>query len=89
MRPDQAECYYALTLSILSIDYITPEAAFENLAQGRVPSKRARYKRMLTDADITDMIKLKSKMTYAQVGELFGISGSGVCHLISNWKQVV
>lgn len=63
------ECWYALTLALLSVNYNTPEMAFRNLGNGAI----SKYNNTLTDADFEDMLILKNELKYQDLSDIYGI----------------
>lgn len=74
-----SENYYALAISI--IKGLPPEQSFELLSTGRIKQK-------CNLEDTEDLIKLKDQgMTYAELGEVFGISASAAYRRINRAKR--
>ncbi|MCW6088856.1 hypothetical protein [Clostridium sporogenes] len=77
------ENWCTLCIAILNPKAATVEKAFELFEKGKI-NKRAR---MLKE-DLEDAIKLKSIMTYLELGEIYGRTASGIYHLMTKYKEV-
>jgi hypothetical protein len=76
--------WIALGIAILSKDYLTPEMALESCYTGDIP----KYNWLISKKDVEDMMKMRGeKITYAKIGEMYGISDSTVCHRITSFKK--
>jgi DNA-binding CsgD family transcriptional regulator len=67
------ENWCALCVAILK--NVTPEQAFDCL-DGKL--KNTNFNHGITEQDILDMIELKKNYTYAEIGEMYGISENAV-----------
>lgn len=88
------ENLYALLIAILSPNPITVEQSFEMYKTGRC-------KGLLTDEDTIDMINIRNsnikidsnsneisgQETITEIGEMYGLSASSVCHRIANYYK--
>lgn len=85
---------HALLVAILSPKPLTVEQSFEVYKTGK-------YKCLLTDEDTIDMINIrnsnikidnngnevKGQETLAEIGNMYGLSASSVCHRIANYYK--
>ncbi|NFQ84150.1 hypothetical protein FDG04_02230 [Clostridium sporogenes] len=76
------ENWCALCIAILNPQAATVEKAFELFEKGKL-NKRAR----MLKKDLEDAIKLKKEMTYAELGKIYGRTDSGICHLMTKYKE--
>ena len=68
------ENFFALLLAMYSPVYLTPEKAFEYLADGsRIPSRPSCKSHCLTDADTAEMVRLRHTMTFREIAEIYGV----------------
>lgn len=65
----------ALTVAILSPQFLTPEQSFRKLWG---EAKRPRT----CPSETLDMIRMKETMTYQQIGDLFGLNADAVYNRI-------
>lgn len=69
----------ALVLAILDKNIKTPEQAFEKLYMKNYTT---------TTDDVQVMIQMREKgMTYREIGLIYGMTESGVCHKIQRYKK--
>lgn len=69
----------AMYIAILREDVATPEQAFAMI--GEIDTR-------LTEEDTEDMIKMKEQgMYYRQIGEIYGLSDSGVSRRIKKYEK--
>lgn len=83
------ECWYAFALALLCHTYLTPERAFELLEPGRKPKRKAYQSKCITEADVSDMVKMKETMTYRQIGQVYGMKADTVYTRIRRYKGIV
>lgn len=76
------ENWYVLAVAVLCKEVYTIEQAFECYETGKI-NKRAR----MSKQDLEDAIKLKKEMTYKELGKIYGRSDSGICHLMTKYKE--
>ncbi len=84
------EFWGALAVAIMSQQYLTPEQAFDRLEIGvpkQLPKRICR--RDLTSQDSADMVKLKTNMTYQQIGDVYGLKADAVYNRIRRFKGIV
>ena len=74
----------ALTVAILSPQYLTPEQSFRKL-WGK--NSRPRHQPVVPQEDTDDMLKMKAIMTYKQIGDLYGISANAVYNRIRRAEE--
>ena len=68
------ENFFALLLAMYSPVYLTPEKAFEYLADGsRIPSRPSRKSHCLSDADTAEMVRLRQTMTFREIAEAYDV----------------
>lgn len=83
------ECWYAFALALVSHVYLTPERAFGCLASGKKPRKRE-PNTYLTDDDVADMSRMKEdKLTYRQIGEMYGLDRFAIYNRIRRCKGII
>lgn len=70
------ENYLALAVSILANS--PPEHAFNLLTN--------KFRKDITEADVRDMVQLKAKLTYQQIGEIYGMKKEAVHKRIRNYR---
>jgi len=89
------ECWQALIVAILAVDYHTPELAFDALNQGvkrRHVTKKTEsvpIHKSLTNIDVVDMITMKETMTYKQIGNIYGMKADAVYNRIRRFKGII
>ncbi|MBY6800153.1 hypothetical protein FCV24_12790 [Clostridium botulinum] len=76
------ENWYVLAVAVLRKEVYTIEQAFECYEAGKI-NKRAKMK----NEDLEDAIKLKKQMTYVELGKIYGRTDTGICHLITKYKE--
>ena len=85
------EAWCALALAILSPRFMIPDQACMVLAKGKYNRRKSRpiQRKDITDEDVSQMVKLKEKLTYKQVGELYGMTADAVYTRIRRYKGVI
>lgn len=83
------ECWCAFALSLMYIDYITPETAFDYLEKGRRKKSKFESNRVIVDADVQDMAKMRYKegMSWGAIGSLYGLSTLAARRRILRYKN--
>ncbi|HGG0416562.1 TPA: hypothetical protein ACJFE8_001325 [Clostridium sporogenes] len=76
------ENWYVLAIAVLGKGIYTIEQAFERYETGKI-NKRSK----MENEDLEDAIKLKKEMTYVELGEIYGRTDTGICHLITKYKE--
>lgn len=79
------EGWYVLALAIVSPEFLNPEQAFNSFESARPLVQH----RKLTKQDVQDMIKLKEKLTYKQIGEIYGMKACAVYNRIRRFKGLI
>ena len=79
------ENYRALQLAILSPIRLTAEGAFLSLAKGRII--RGRQTQKISRIDAEEMMQLKNRMTFKQIGDLYGLTADAVYHRIKRLED--
>jgi hypothetical protein len=77
------ENYYALLICILKP--VTIEQSFD-MMNGKITKIR---KVSISKADIQDMIRMKQRMTYHEIGELYGLTKQAVYRRIKRYKELI
>ena len=85
------DCWAALAVAVMGPQYLTPEQAFDRLdvVKPQRLHKRSAQRKDLTVHDEVDMIKMKSYMTYQQIGAVYGMKASAVFCRIKRHKKIV
>jgi len=77
------ECWYALTLALLSPVLMMPEDAMTALDAGKIKKVSRKW-----DDVVPEMIALKSDgATWKEIGEIFGYSAACAISTTTHWKQ--
>lgn len=76
------ENWYAFYISI--VKEVPPEIAFA-MMEGK---KDTQWRKLLTDEDKEDMIKLREQgLTYKEIGYMYGLSKTAIGHHIERYKK--
>lgn len=81
--------YYALTLAAMT--GCVPEQAFRYLdgleAFNNPEAEHQVYRHDITQEDIADMIRMRTFMTYKEVGQIFNMSAGSIYQRVKKSKQ--
>lgn len=84
MHDAMKENYYALLLCILK-----PSCTIDTSLQIMIDGVFKKENATIGKPDIEDMIRLKQKMTYEEIGEIYGLSKQAVYRRIKRYKEAV
>lgn len=86
LNMDKADNYYALLLVICRPDY-TPEKAISVFSPHRAQMSMSVSRKVITDTDIEQMIRLRKTKSFQEVGEIFGIKAKTVYARIRRYNE--